>query len=390
MKIIKKIVAMQNSKLEYHGLRKEEEGLREALCTLGNGYFATRGAAEESEADGTHYPGTYLAGGYNRLKSQIAGKTIENEDLVNWPNWLHLSFRLEGDKNWFQLEKLQVLNYVQELDISAGILRREMHFIDEQQRETRIISTRLVSMDNPHLAAIKWDFVPVNWSGMVEVRSTLDGSTKNEGVKRYKPLKNQHLKIIKKGEAENAIYILVQTNQSLLYMAQAAKCVIFSKTQKLDVIRKFFRGKEVIGEIFTFHVTLGEQVSIEKTVSLFTSKDDAISEPLNDALKQVNGQADFSVVKEDILKPGKDCGTSLIFSSMHRETLSSSSDYIFFICFKRLLNLPLVGMLDYRREVGMERLIVAIFSGMSYSYSQFLITAYLTLPVPCSSIDINA
>ncbi|MCX2838342.1 glycoside hydrolase family 65 protein [Salinimicrobium sp. MT39] len=288
---------MQNWKLKYDGLRKEQEGLREALCTLGNGYFATRGAAEESKADGTHYPGIYLAGGYNRLKSQIAGKTIENEDLVNWPNWLHLSFRLEGDKNWFQLEKKQVLNYVQELDISAGILRREMHFIDEQQRETRIISTRLVSMDNPHLAAIKWDFVLVNWSGMVEVRSTLDGSTKNEGVKRYKPLKNQHLKIIKKGEAENAIYILVQTNQSLLYMAQAAKCVIFSKTQKLDVIRKFFREKEVIGEIFTFHVTLGEQVSIEKTVSLFTSKDDAISEPLNDALKQVNGQADFSVVK---------------------------------------------------------------------------------------------
>ena len=74
---------MKNWKLEYHRLRKEQEGLREALCTLGNGYCAIRGAAEESEADGIHYPGTYLAGGYNRLKSQIAGKTIENEDLVN-------------------------------------------------------------------------------------------------------------------------------------------------------------------------------------------------------------------------------------------------------------------------------------------------------------------
>ena len=74
---------MKNWKLEYHGLRKEQEGLREALGTLGNGYFATRGAAEESKADDTHYPGIYLAGGYNRLKSQIAGKIIENEDLVN-------------------------------------------------------------------------------------------------------------------------------------------------------------------------------------------------------------------------------------------------------------------------------------------------------------------
>jgi hypothetical protein len=30
--------------LVYEGYRPEQEGLREALCTLGNGYFATRGA----------------------------------------------------------------------------------------------------------------------------------------------------------------------------------------------------------------------------------------------------------------------------------------------------------------------------------------------------------
>lgn len=41
--------------------------LREALCVLGNGLYATRGAAEESCADGTHYPATYIAGAYNRL-----------------------------------------------------------------------------------------------------------------------------------------------------------------------------------------------------------------------------------------------------------------------------------------------------------------------------------
>ena len=34
-----------------------QEGIREALCTLGNGYFATRGAAPGAVADGIHYPG---------------------------------------------------------------------------------------------------------------------------------------------------------------------------------------------------------------------------------------------------------------------------------------------------------------------------------------------
>jgi hypothetical protein len=54
-----------------------------------------RGGAE-SEADTIHYPGTYLAGGYNRLKTEIAGRVIENEDLVNMPNWLLTRFRPEG------------------------------------------------------------------------------------------------------------------------------------------------------------------------------------------------------------------------------------------------------------------------------------------------------
>ena len=70
----------------YEGFIPEEESLREALCTLGNGYFATRGAGAQTEADDIHYPGTYLAGGYNRLKTEIAGRVIENEDLVNLPN----------------------------------------------------------------------------------------------------------------------------------------------------------------------------------------------------------------------------------------------------------------------------------------------------------------
>jgi trehalose/maltose hydrolase-like predicted phosphorylase len=93
---------MQDWMLVYNYFDPAEERLREALCTLGNGYFATRGAAKETSADETHYPGTYLAGGYNRLKSKIVGRVIENEDLVNLPNWLCLSFRAE-DGDWFDL-----------------------------------------------------------------------------------------------------------------------------------------------------------------------------------------------------------------------------------------------------------------------------------------------
>ncbi|MFW6318430.1 MAG: hypothetical protein ACOC06_08195, partial [Halorubrum sp.] len=53
----------------------------------------TRGAFEEASAGGPHYPGTYVAGSYNRLESEVSGRVIENEDLVNIPNWLPLSMK---------------------------------------------------------------------------------------------------------------------------------------------------------------------------------------------------------------------------------------------------------------------------------------------------------
>ncbi|MGQ4444225.1 glycoside hydrolase family 65 protein, partial [Streptomyces violaceoruber] len=81
---------------DYDHYDAAEERLRESLCTLGNGYFATRGALPECAADDVHYPGTYVAGCYNRLISTVAGREVENEDMVNLPNWLPLRFRPAG------------------------------------------------------------------------------------------------------------------------------------------------------------------------------------------------------------------------------------------------------------------------------------------------------
>lgn len=42
---------MSHWSLIYDEFNPEEQGLREAMCTLGNGYFATRGAGTEAVAD---------------------------------------------------------------------------------------------------------------------------------------------------------------------------------------------------------------------------------------------------------------------------------------------------------------------------------------------------
>ena len=117
--------------LRYEGYAPREEGLREALCTTGNGYFATRGAAPESSADGAHYPGTYIAGCYNALRTEIAGRSVDSESLVNAPNWLPLTFAAE-DGPWLDLDHVDVLECRQELDLRRGVLTRRVRIRDGQ------------------------------------------------------------------------------------------------------------------------------------------------------------------------------------------------------------------------------------------------------------------
>ena len=90
--------------LSYDDPEAADEGVVETLCTLANGYLGTRGARPWARDDGTSYPGTYLAGVYNRLQSQVVGELVEVESLVNVPNWLSVTFRAD-DGDWLGTEQ---------------------------------------------------------------------------------------------------------------------------------------------------------------------------------------------------------------------------------------------------------------------------------------------
>jgi beta-phosphoglucomutase len=152
----------------HEGFDPAREGLRESLCALGNGYFVTRGALPESQVDDVSYPGSYVAGLYNRLQTPIAGRTVEYEDLVNVPNWLPLRFRLAGGP-WFDMREAEVLHHRLELDMRRGMLIRTLRWQDSGGRRTAMVQRRVVSMKNPHLAGLETEFTAENWSGTLEV-----------------------------------------------------------------------------------------------------------------------------------------------------------------------------------------------------------------------------
>ncbi len=278
----------------YEGYDPAQEGLREALCTLGNGYFATRGAAEECSADGVHYPGTYLAGGYNRARTQIAGEVIENEDVVNLPNWLSLSFCPEGG-DWFAPDTVEFFAYEQALDLRAGLLRRRLRFRDAGGRETSLTTRRLVHMEQAHLAAIEWELQPENWSGRITLRSALDGRVVNAGVPRYHRLAGDHLvPVMSDTLGDDGMSLVVETRQSHLRVAQAVRTRLFRAGAPVSAERRTCQQTNYVAQDLVVEVRAGEPLMVEKLVSLYTSRDRAISEPVLAAADAVAGGERFS------------------------------------------------------------------------------------------------
>src|SRR3954447_13645184 len=269
--------------LSYDSFEPAEEGLREALTSTGNGYFCTRGAAEWEDDDNVHYPGTYAHGGYNRETTIMGGSPVLNEDLVNLPNWLLLKLRIEGEEA-ITLENVELLAYLHALDIRTAMLTREVRFRDRPGRETTLRSRRFASMAHVHQAAIEWTLTAENWSGRVEVVSALDGRVTNRGVARYRALEGRHLDPVSpRTFGPECIALKVQTRQSNLYVAEAARTTVHRGEEPVEVKRTLYQTEDYIQQLLAFDVRQGEAVRLEKIVAFYTSKDHAISEPLGNA-----------------------------------------------------------------------------------------------------------
>ncbi|MDJ0698732.1 MAG: HAD-IA family hydrolase [Woeseiaceae bacterium] len=264
----------------------ELETTREALLTIGNGYFGTRGAQEECSASDLHYPGTYIAGVYNRLTSHIAGRDVVNEDFVNCTNWLPISFRVDGGE-WFTPTDWELVEFSRHLDLRRGVLSRSLHVRDAEGRETRVESQRFASMADPHMAAMRYAITPLNYAGTIAVRSMLDGEVVNAGVARYSDLANRHLEPVEAGGSGATSWVATRTSQSGIEIAVAAKLAATLDDEALAPEYQVDTVPAVATTVFEQAVIEGATLAVDKLVGIFTSADDAVGAPLAAARESI-------------------------------------------------------------------------------------------------------
>lgn len=283
--------------MTYGGYRPEDEKLREALCTMGNGYLAVRGAAPECEAGQFHYPGTYVAGVYNRLTDTVAGVTIDNESLVNLPNWLPVTFRIDGGA-WFGIDDVDVSSYLVTLDLRRATLSREFLFADVDGRDIRVRQKRFVSMHQPHVAALTTTVEALNWSGRIEFRSSVDGAVANRGVDRYRDLASRHLDVVAMHElAADSVLLAAQTVESGIDIAVAVRNTLRVGDVDAPAECMTLTEHDRIGHRLTADLHTGQSATLEKVVCVFTSRDHGISGPVVAAERELQRAGDFATLE---------------------------------------------------------------------------------------------
>ena len=291
----------ENWSITYHDFDPIKERTREALMTVGNGYFGTRGALEEMQANSINYPGTYIAGLYNRLSSKVGNRLVDNEDFVNCPNWLPISFRI-GDGNWIILNSDTIIEIDRKLDFKNGVLYKRAIVSDERGRKTLIESRRFAGMQQSHLAVISYSLTPINYTGEITLRSMLDGNIINAGVERYKQLNQRHLAPIEAAGHANLSYILVKTTQSDVKIAMAARLSLSrgegKKVPQFEVVIKPSCAESTV----ILQVAQGETVKLEKIVAIFTSRDKGISDELMAAQREVTLSKNFDALLQENTK----------------------------------------------------------------------------------------
>ncbi|MGB8698698.1 MAG: beta-phosphoglucomutase [Thermosynechococcaceae cyanobacterium] len=252
----------------------ESMHVRETVFTLGNGYLGNRGGFEEGYPDALS--ATFIHGVFDAVP-------VVYTELVNCPDWLPLSLSINGES--FRLDQGQVLKYRRQLDLQQGILSRQVRWQSPNGRTVDLHFERWVSMDNPHLLAVRCEIVPVDFDGFIEVQASLNGYPENQGF--------NHWERVQQGKTDRAIWLSTRTRNSHIQLGMTATLTLTGTDAPQQVTS--VPGYPTLSS--TFLVNAGQTYAVEKLVTVFTSRD--TEDPLTAALVLQSDLPDYKTLCHD-------------------------------------------------------------------------------------------
>ncbi|NJR59577.1 MAG: beta-phosphoglucomutase [Cyanobacteria bacterium CRU_2_1] len=246
---------------------------KETVFTIGNGYLSSRGSFEEGHP--SEIPATFINGVYDDIP-------LFYTELVNCPDWLSLRITIDGEE--FCLNQGDVLSYQRQLDLRRGFLSRNVRWRSPSGKTIDLFFEQFASLSNLHLLALRCQLTPVDFDGRIQIQVGLNSYAENQGFGHWIRL-NQ-------GQSDTNLWLQVRTKSSQIQLGMAAKVTLSGAkgTTEDDSVPGYPAVKLI------FQAFAGQTVSLEKLVSVFTSRE--ADEPAQAARTQLSSVSGY----DDLLK----------------------------------------------------------------------------------------
>ncbi|HEY9662043.1 MAG TPA: beta-phosphoglucomutase, partial [Allocoleopsis sp.] len=228
----------------------EQLHTRETVFTIGNGYLSSRGSFEEGMSRAVAV--TLIHGVYDEVP-------IVYTELANCPDWLPLSISVEGER--FQLAQGELLSYERQLDLRRGVLSRSLRWRSPKGKVLDLRFERFASLADTHVLAVRCQITPINFSGSIKVQASINGYAENQGF--------NHWERLDQGEADHSVWLQTRTRSSHIELGMAFQLHLTGTEADLEGISTpAYPTLET-----TFSASLGQTITLEKLVTVFTSRE---------------------------------------------------------------------------------------------------------------------
>jgi alpha,alpha-trehalose phosphorylase len=202
--------------------RPDRTAQLESVFAVANGYLGIRGTPEEGAP--AHETGVALNGFYESwpivYPEDAYGLARTGQTIVQAPDASVM--RLFVDDEPFELETARILRFERTLDMRRGVLTREVEF--ETVRGTRLLvrSSRLASLDQRHLAALRYEVVALDGPAEIGLSSELaidDSEVVSDDPRRAKGFAERPLVPLAASASEHRALLRLATRNSGLQLA---------------------------------------------------------------------------------------------------------------------------------------------------------------------------
>ncbi|MGB3161131.1 MAG: glycoside hydrolase family 65 protein [Carnobacterium sp.] len=274
---MKRLFELDEWKVQTQILDKKERRLQESLMSIGNGYMGMRGNFEEHYS-GDNHQGSYLAGVWYPDKTRVGwwknGYPEYFGKVINSMNFIKLDLYI--DEEQVDLYKDTVSEFKMSLDMQKGILSRS-YVVEKSGKKFHVEVERFVSLAQKELCAIRMEVTCLTGEAIISFEPALDGNVTNEDSnyeeKFWLPI----------SVTEDSLTVETKPNKFGIEQFTVAATMV-NRVKNLKHTYTSSTDLTVVQE-FTGKLRVGESASIEKLITLTTSRDSSKEEVTNRSKK---------------------------------------------------------------------------------------------------------